>query len=117
MVEQGRKAKRRTAAGQGGGRLISRNVTVDGHRTSLRLEPETWAALDEICQLEETNVHALCSLIERHRRGTSRTSAVRVFIVSYFRAAARGVGRPPAGVVADMLPEIAAFRRQHASRT
>lgn len=117
MVENRRKEKRGIAVSHGTGRLISRNVTVDGHRTSLRLEPETWSALDEICQLEETNVHALCSLIERRRRGTSRTSAVRVFIVSYFRAAARGVGRPPAGIVADMLPEIAAFRRQHGGRT
>lgn len=114
MVENRRKDKRRGASGRASGRLASRNVTVDGHRTSLRLEPETWAALDEICRLEETNVHVLCSLIERRRRGTSRTSAVRVFIVSYFRAASRGVGRPPAGAIADMLPEIAAFRRQHA---
>ncbi|MCA8931848.1 MAG: ribbon-helix-helix domain-containing protein, partial [Rhodospirillaceae bacterium] len=27
--------------------LLSRNITVDGHRTSIRLEPEMWEALDE----------------------------------------------------------------------
>lgn len=70
-------------------RLVSRNVTVNGHRTSLRLEVETWDALDEICRLEGITVHQFCSRVEGQRNGLGRTSAVRVHIVNYFRNAAR----------------------------
>lgn len=72
-------------------RLVSRNVTVNGHRTSLRLEVETWDALDEICRLEGLTVHQFCSRVEGQRNGLGRTSAVRVHIVNYFRNAARTV--------------------------
>lgn len=70
-------------------RLVSRNVTVNGHRTSLRLEVETWDALDEICRLEGITIHQFCSRVEGQRNGLGRTSAVRVHIVNYFRNAAR----------------------------
>lgn len=69
-------------------KLISRNVTVNGRRTSLRLENATWDALDQICECEKTTVHELCSMIESVRFGSSRTSTVRAFIVTYYRLAA-----------------------------
>ena len=65
---------------------FSKNVTINGHRTSIRLEQTIWDALDEICQREGLTVHQLCALIEDHRQGSSRTSAVRTFVVSYLRA-------------------------------
>ncbi len=68
--------------------LISRNVTVNGHRTSLRLEQVTWDALDDICAAEGLGVHEICSMIDTQRVNSSRTSAVRTFILSYFRNAA-----------------------------
>lgn len=72
--------------------LISKNVTVNGRRTSLRLEQISWKALEDICQFENLTLHALCSMIELQRHGSSRTSAVRAFIVSYFRTAAIEAG-------------------------
>lgn len=69
-------------------RLISRNVTIDGRRTSIRLEEEMWAAFDEICHREGLTAHALCSLIEKKRLNSNRTSAVRAYIVLYYRLAA-----------------------------
>ena len=75
--------------------LRSGNVTINGHRTSLRLEEEFWDGLSDICEREGLSVHELCSQIDLHRHGSSRTSAVRAFIVTYFRAAAgnSGAGR------------------------
>lgn len=37
--------------------LISRNITVRGHRTSIRLEPEMWDALKDIAHREGTTIH------------------------------------------------------------
>jgi len=78
-------------------RLQSRNVTVDGHRTSLRLEQDVWSALEEICAREEMSVHEVCTLIEQRRKGSSRTAAVRAFILGYFREAASDTGHVRAG--------------------
>jgi predicted DNA-binding ribbon-helix-helix protein len=68
--------------------LVSRNVTVGGRRTSLRLEPGMWDALDEIAEREEVSVSEIATLLDRRRGGSSLTAAVRVFVLSYYRAAA-----------------------------
>lgn len=65
--------------------LTSRNVTIDGNRTSIRLEEDIWEAFDEICERENLSSHELVTLIEERREGTNRTSAVRAFIVTYYR--------------------------------
>ena len=65
--------------------LQSRNVMVGGKRTSMRLEPEMWEGLFDIARHEKKSVNAICSEVDRTRCQSSLTSAVRVFIVSYYR--------------------------------
>lgn len=67
--------------------LINKNVVVAGHRTSMRLEPEMWDALTEICQREKCSISEICTLVDERRGTSSFTSAVRVFILTYFRKA------------------------------
>lgn len=86
--------------------LISKNVTVNGRRTSLRLESASWLALSDICKFEDVSLHVLCSMIEQQRQGSSRTSAVRAFIVSYFRKAAIDAGAFSSEVKQSLLSEI-----------
>lgn len=78
--------------------LVSRNVTIAGHRTSVRLEPQMWQALSDICRRECRSVHDICTLIagRKHPR-TSLTAAIRVFIMAYFRHAATEEGHRAAG--------------------
>jgi len=73
-------------------RLVNRNITADRGRTSMRLEPELWDALHEICAREQMSLGELVRRIERHGHPGGRTSAVRVYIVGYFRAAATTAG-------------------------
>ncbi len=77
--------------------LVSRNVTISGRRTSLRMEQETWDALSEICNREDKSIHQICTLVEERRNVSNRTSAVRAFIIAYFRAAATEQGHQKAG--------------------
>ncbi|WP_119166957.1 ribbon-helix-helix domain-containing protein [Algihabitans albus] len=73
--------------------LVSRNVTVRGRRTSLRLEPAMWDAFAEVCNRETMTPSVLCSEIDRTRRPEgSLTAAVRVFLLAYFREAATEQG-------------------------
>jgi predicted DNA-binding ribbon-helix-helix protein len=77
--------------------LINRNIVAERGRTSMRLEPELWDALAEICRRERTTPSELCRRIEKMGLKGGRTSAMRVFIVQYFRAAATEEGHIAAG--------------------
>ena len=69
--------------------LESRNVTVGARRTSMRLEPEMWDALESIARSEGMTLNTLCTQIDQRRREVGLTSATRVFIISYFRQLVR----------------------------
>ena len=66
--------------------LICKNVIVNGRRTSMRLDRETWISLADICQREGITIHDLCSQIDRIRKGAGLSSATRLFVLTYFRS-------------------------------
>jgi len=78
-------------------RLVNRNVVAGRGRTSMRLEPELWDALSEICEREAQDMSTLVRQVEAAGHIGGRTSAVRVFIMNYFRTAATEVGHAAAG--------------------
>ena len=77
--------------------LQSRNVTVAGRRTSMRLEPAMWDALRAIARREGRSLHEICTMINDQRRESSLTAAIRVFTMAYYRAAATDEGHARAG--------------------
>lgn len=78
--------------------LISKNITILGRRTSVRLEKEMWNALKDISRRESCSIHDICSLIQlRKKEMTSLTAAIRVFLMLYYRAAATDEGHNRAG--------------------
>jgi predicted DNA-binding ribbon-helix-helix protein len=78
-------------------RLINRNVIAERGRTSMRLEPELWDALGEICEREDQDMSTLVRQIEAAGHTGGRTSAIRVFILNYYRAAATELGHAGIG--------------------
>ena len=69
---------------------IDGNLVVDGHRTSVRLEPEMWAALKEVANCEDCTVNELASLIKRRKKASQNfTSAIRVYLMLHYRKARR----------------------------
>lgn len=68
--------------------LINRNIMVGGRRTSVRLEPEMWSALLDIARREDQTIHLLATQVASCKKPeTSLTAAIRVFCLSYYRAA------------------------------
>lgn len=66
-------------------RLVNRNVTLAGRRTSMRLEPEFWAILDMMARDMKKARGAVVQMIKKID-GTERgelTSAVRVRCLRY----------------------------------
>lgn len=78
--------------------LVSRNIVVMGRRTSIRLEPEMWAALKDMAGREQCSIHDLCSAVAMRKQDkTSLTAAIRVFIMLYYKAASTEEGHRRAG--------------------
>ena len=67
---------------------LRRNVTVGSRRTSVSLESHVWEGLREICQREAICLDTLCTEVYRQRQRSSMASALRVFLLLYFRSLA-----------------------------
>jgi len=66
--------------------LVSRNLVVNGKRSSMRLEPELWDAFRTICaELDIDHVELMKRICAQHAGGTV-TSTTRAFLLNYFRA-------------------------------
>lgn len=78
--------------------LISRNITVNGKRTSIRLEAQMWVTLKEIAEREKCSVHDICTVIQNRKSDNiTLTAAIRVFLMLYFKSAATEEGHKRAG--------------------
>jgi predicted DNA-binding ribbon-helix-helix protein len=78
--------------------LVIHNVNIQGRRTSIRLEPQIWDTLSEICRREFCTPHDVCSYVaERKVPHGSLTSSLRIFILDYFRTSATEDGHRRAG--------------------
>jgi predicted DNA-binding ribbon-helix-helix protein len=72
------------------GALQSKNVRIHKRRTSVRLEPAMWNALNEIAALEGCSIHDLCGAVhDLKEKETSFTAALHVFMMEYYRSAMR----------------------------
>ena len=56
------------------------SIAIDGHRTSVSLEPEFWRALKDIAAARRQSLGALVSEVDRAREG-NLSSALRVFVL------------------------------------
>lgn len=65
--------------------LVCKNVIVNGRRTSMRLDRETWISLSDICGREGITIHQLCSKIDATKGSSGLSAATRLFVLTYFR--------------------------------
>jgi predicted DNA-binding ribbon-helix-helix protein len=78
--------------------LISRNITINKRRTSIRLEAQMWIALKDIAKREKCSIHDICGVIaSRKSVNITLTAAIRVFLMLYFKAATTEDGHKRAG--------------------
>ena len=73
------------AVGKSHDGLISHNVCIGPHRTSLRLDAPTWSALREIARREGLTLHQLCTSIKEAKPpALSLTVTIRCYALHYF---------------------------------
>jgi predicted DNA-binding ribbon-helix-helix protein len=66
-------------------RLAKRSVLLAGHATSLALEPEFWAVLEEMARAEGASLAGLVLRLDRARGERPLASACRVAALAFAR--------------------------------
>ena len=65
--------------------MEKRSLSIAGHRTSIALEPEFWAAIDLMAAASEQPVAALIRTIDEQRNTDNLSSAVRLAVLKYYQ--------------------------------
>ncbi|WP_181707292.1 ribbon-helix-helix domain-containing protein [Chthonobacter rhizosphaerae] len=61
---------------------VKRSVSLAGHRTSVALEPEFWAALERMAAERGQSIAAVVAGIDRTRKTRNLASALRVAVLT-----------------------------------
>ena len=62
--------------------LVKRSFSLSGHRTSVALEPEFWAALEALAVRRGTSLATLIEAIDSGRQTPNLSSALRVAVLA-----------------------------------
>jgi len=65
--------------------VIKRSVVVDGHKTSLSLEDDFWHGVKHIAKERGVSLAGLVLEIDGLREHGNLSSAIRVFVLRYYR--------------------------------
>ena len=69
------------------GRPLKRSLTLKGHRTSVSLEDEFWAAFRDIAREKRRPINELAAEIDKDRGlETGLASAIRLYVLAHYRA-------------------------------
>ena len=66
--------------------LKKRSILLSGHATSMALEPEFWAVMDEMASARDVTLAVLIAQIDESRGERPLASACRVAALAYARA-------------------------------
>jgi len=71
--------------------IAKRTITIDNHKTSVTLENEFWSGLREVARRKNETLRSLVKQIDDARGRNNLSSAIRVFVLNYYRAHAHVV--------------------------
>lgn len=66
--------------------VVKRSIVIAGHKTSVSLEDAFWKCLKEIANGREITLSDLVASIDTDRRHGNLSSAIRLFVLDYYRA-------------------------------
>ena len=66
--------------------VIKRSIVIAGHKTSVSLEDAFWKGLKEIAIGRNMTLSDLVAAIDAGRRHGNLSSAIRLFVLDYYRA-------------------------------
>jgi predicted DNA-binding ribbon-helix-helix protein len=66
-------------------RVLKRSVVIAGHKTSISVEDEFWDSLKEIAAERSMTLAAMIGAIDGGRKHANVSSAVRLFVLGFYR--------------------------------
>ena len=82
--------------------VVKHSVVIDGHKTSVSLEDIFWCDLKTIAHARQVTLSELIANIDQSRNQSNLSSAIRLFVLDYFRAL--GTKEDQAGHPAELSP-------------
>ncbi len=70
--------------------MQKRSLNIAGHRTSIALEPEFWAVLEQIAADRELSMAGLVAEIGGNRTRTNLSSEIRVTVIRHLQSTREG---------------------------
>lgn len=86
--------------------VVKRSIVVAGHKTSVSLEEEFWSGLKEISAERHLTLSELVGEIDTQRQLGNLSSAIRLYVLDFFRKRAKSAMSPPQPLT-DGLPQHA----------
>ncbi|MGY4597553.1 putative DNA-binding ribbon-helix-helix protein [Bradyrhizobium sp. GM22.5] len=88
--------------------VVKRSIVVAGHKTSVSLEEAFWNGMKEISGLRNMTLSELVGEIDSNRQQGNLSSAIRLFVLDYFKSRAMAAiqaekGPGPVAVFAPIL--------------
>ena len=65
--------------------VVKRSIVIAGHKTSVSLEDAFWKSLKEIAGGRDVTLSDLVAAIDSERRHGNLSSAIRLFVLDYYR--------------------------------
>jgi predicted DNA-binding ribbon-helix-helix protein len=87
--------------------VVKRSVVVAGHKTSVSLEDEFWKGLKEIAGGRHVTLSDLVGTIDAERRHGNLSSAIRLFVLDFYRRQLADLDKAPQGTQPTALPHAA----------
>jgi len=84
--------------------IAKRTITIDNHKTSVTLEDEFWSGLREVARRKNATLRSLVTQIDDARGRNNLSSAIRVFVLNYYRAHAHLVDNLEYKATSDLNP-------------
>jgi predicted DNA-binding ribbon-helix-helix protein len=70
--------------------VVKRSIVIAGHKTSVSLEDAFWSGLKDIAAMRATTLSELVASIDQGRHAGNLSSAIRLFVLDYYRARLAG---------------------------
>ena len=68
--------------------ILKRSILIGGHKTSVSLEDAFWSGMKEISRQRDMTLSELAREIDSNRQQGNLSSAIRLFVLDYFRSRA-----------------------------
>ena len=65
--------------------VVKRSIMIAGHKTSVSLEDAFWKGLKEIASSRDTTLSDLVATIDSERQHNNLSSAIRLFVLGFYR--------------------------------